>query len=289
MPASPAPSALACLLCAAVLSTSCVKREDYERVQAEKKAVQAQLDQKAQQLQLISTQYLAAQQSLAQLPELQARLKAALDQVAEKQKEIDDLNVRWEKFRQERRGAMLGREYPELRLDEGRVLRQVMITALQDDELSLRHSEGVMKVLLSKSNDELRWQACYDPSESGESKRKALIARAKLLEQRMEADAKNAAIQPHASTTTSKSVTEAKILRDVIRNQRKALNDAYQRIRKQNPDALRGADWNSAKPEESGLINVFAQRRIVIGIGELDSLAAVIKTNLRKLQDLDSR
>ena len=71
--------------------------------------------------------------------------------------------------------------------------------------------------------------------------------------------------------------------------QRQSLNAAYQRLSAQNPSALRGTDWNSARPEDSGLINVFAQRRAVLGLGELDSLAAAIKANLRKLHDLEPR
>lgn len=275
----------ACFIGLVFLSAGCVKREDYDRVLAEKKALQTQLDQRAEQLRLISTQYLAAQQTLGQIPELQARLKAAQEQVEQKQKEIDDVNARWDQFRQERRKAMLGREYPELRLDEGRVLKHVIITGIQDDELALRHDEGVMKVQLAKSNDELRWQSCYDPSESAESKRKAMLARTKLLEQRLAEDAKRGTAS--VKSTTSTKTKEVQLMRDVIRNQRKALNDAYFRLRKEHPDALRGADWNSARPEDSGLINVFAKRRAVIGINELDSLATAIKANLRKLSDLE--
>ena len=71
--------------------------------------------------------------------------------------------------------------------------------------------------------------------------------------------------------------------------QRQAMNAAYQRLNASNPSALRGTDWNSTRPEDSGLINVFAQRRAVLGLGELDSLAAAIKVNLRKLRDYEPR
>lgn len=82
---------------------------------------------------------------------------------------------------------------------------------------------------------------------------------------------------------------EAAAVRQSITVQRQSLNAAYQRLAAQNPAAMRGADWNSARPEDSGLINVFAQRRAVMGLGELDSLAAAIKANLRKLHDLETR
>jgi len=88
-------------------------------------------------------------------------------------------------------------------------------------------------------------------------------------------------------TTRNTSQEEAKALRKAIEAQRAALNQAYNRLAAKHQSALRGVHWNSARPEDSGLINVFAERRAVFGLGELDSLAASIKAGLRKLHDLE--
>jgi hypothetical protein len=66
------------------------------------------------------------------------------------------------------------------------------------------------------------------------------------------------------------------------------LNQAYNRLAAKNRLALCGTHWNSSRPEDSGLINVFAERRALLGFGELDSLATSIKAGLRKLHDLET-
>ncbi len=267
----------------AMLMCSCVKKEDYERVMKEKAELQAQLDQRQLQIIQLQEQLVATQLQLTQIVELQTRLKDALSRLEDRQKEIDDLKARWEKYKGERRQGMLGREFPELRLDDGRLLKKAKITALQGDELSFIHDSGFMKVLLSKSNDDLRWQACFDPTEAAASERAKMLAQARELDQRL-TEKQRADVPPRPSSTSRSQ--EARVLESVIRAQRQALNESYNRLRQQQPSALRGASWDSSRPEDSGLINVFAERRAIIGISQLDSLAVAIKANLRKLQDL---
>ena len=285
MPPGPTLWKAAGLALVAMLVCGCVKKEDYERVMKEKTELQAQLDQRQLQIIQLQEQLTATQLQLTQIVELQTRLKDALSRLEERQKEIDDLKARWEKYKGERRQGMIGREFPELRLDDGRLLKKAKITALQGDELSFIHDSGFMKVLLSKSNDDLRWQACFDPSEAAASERAKMLAQARALDQRLTEKQRADVPPPPARTSRSQ---EARVLESVIRAQRQALNEAYNRLRQQQPSALRGASWDSSRPEESGLINVFAERRAIIGISQLDSLAVAIKANLRKLQELRS-
>ena len=285
MPPGPKLWKAAGLALVAMLVCGCVKKEDYERVMKEKTELQAQLDQRQLQIIQLQEQLTATQLQLTQIVELQTRLKDALSRLEERQKEIDDLKARWEKYKGERRQGMIGREFPELRLDDGRLLKKAKITALQGDELSFIHDSGFMKVLLSKSNDDLRWQACFDPSEAAASERAKMLAQARALDQRLTEKQRADVPPPPARTSRSQ---EARVLESVIRAQRQALNEAYNRLRQQQPNALRGASWDSSRPEESGLINVFAERRAIIGISQLDSLAVAIKANLRKLQELRS-
>lgn len=282
MPPGPKLWKAAGLALVAMLVCGCVKKEDYERVMKEKTELQAQLDQRQLQIIQLQEQLTATQLQLTQIVELQTRLKDALSRLEDRQKEIDDLKARWEKYKGERRQGMIGREFPELRLDDGRLLKKAKITALQGDELSLMHESGLMKVLLSKSNDDLRWQACFDPTEAAASERAKMLAQARALDQRLTEKQRSGPSTPKTSTRAQ----EARLLESVIRAQRQALNEAYNRLRQQQPSALRGASWDSSRPEESGLINVFAERRAIIGISQLDSLAVAIKANLRKLHDL---
>jgi hypothetical protein len=287
MPTGPKLCKAAGLALIAILACGCVKKEDYERVMKEKAEVQAQLDQRQLQIRQLQEQLAATQIQLTQIVELQTRLKDALARLEERQKEIDELNARWEKYKEERRQGMIGREYPELRLDDGRLLKKVRLTAMQGSEVSFMHEGGVVKVLLSKSNDQLRWQACFDPTEAADSERAAMLAKARLLDQRLyEKNTSSSGPAISTSQSTSGKTEEIRVLESVIRAQRKALNDAHARLSQQQPAALRGAHWNSARPEDSGLLNVFAERRIVLGISQLDSMATAIKANLRRLQDL---
>jgi len=270
----------------AMLMCSCVKKEDYERVMKEKAELQAQLDQRQVQIRQLQEQLAATQLQLTQIVELQTRLKDALSRLEDRQKEIDDLNARWEKFKEERRQGMIGREYPEIRLDDGRLLKKAKITAMQGDELAIIHESGFMKVMLSKSNDQVRWQACFDPNEAAASERAKMLAQARLLDQRLSEKNTSSPATLTNKPGNSGREQEARLLESVIRAQRLELNNAHARLSKQQPGALRGAHWDSTRPEDSGLLNVFAERRAVLGISQLDIMASAIKANLRKLQDL---
>jgi hypothetical protein len=162
------------------------------------------------------------------------------------------------------------------------LLQKAQITAINGSELSIRHEAGFIKVAMSKSSDEIRWQACYDPAEEAADARRRLLAKAGMTTTKPEV-----AASMGGATSKDKRATVQE-LRAIIAQQRTALNNAHSALAARNPTALRGAHWNSAAPETSGLINVFSERRAILGLGELDSLATAIKNNLAKLRELES-
>lgn len=260
----------------------CVPRSDYEALQQENQELQKSVDSLNVQTRQLQAQLVQAVQQQAVVAELQQRLEEAKRQAAEKEEELRQLQERWEKFKGDRRKALVGKEFGEVAIGDGRVLKNAQITGIVDEQVSIRHENGLVKVPLAQGGEEIRWLACFDEQDAVESLRRARLSQARALGQQSGTARPAAAQMPNASA-------EAAAVRQTITAQRQALNAAHQRLIARNPSALRGADWNSARPEDSGLINVFAQRRAVLGLGELDSLAAAIKANLRKLHDLETR
>jgi hypothetical protein len=241
------------------------------------------------QLRQLQAQLLLARQQQAQTVELQGLLEQAKREVAEKEEEMRQLQERWEKFKGDKRKALVGRQFSEIALGDGRTLKKVEITGMVDEQLAIRHEGGFLKVPLAEAGEEIRWLACFDEQESAENLRLARLSKAKALGTQLEATRKlPPGLSSSSSGKISSSVEQAQALRRAIEAQRTALNQAFNRLKRKNPTALRTASWNSNRPEESGLINVFAERRAVIGLGELDSLAASIKAGLRKLHDLET-
>jgi predicted nucleic acid-binding Zn-ribbon protein len=264
----------------------CVPRSDYEALQKENQELQKSVDSLHVQTRQLQAQLIAAQQQQAMVVELQKRLEEAKQQTNAKEEEMRQLQERWEKFKGDRRKAMAGRQFGEVAIGDGRVLRNAQINALEDDMISIRHEAGIVKVPLAHGGDELRWLACFDDQDEADSLRRVRLSQAKALAGQL----KVSRTQAEDSTGRMPSSSEeAAMLRQTITTQRQSLNAAYQRLSSENASALRGVDWNSTRPEDSGLINVFAQRRALLGLGALDSLAAAIKANLRKLHDLETK
>ncbi|MFM7604965.1 MAG: hypothetical protein ACKO8Z_07165 [Prosthecobacter sp.] len=271
-----------CLLSCA----GCVPRSDYEALQKENQELQKSVDSLHVQTRQLQAQLIAAQQQQAVVVELQKRLEDKKKEVAEKEEEMRQLQERWEKFKGDRRKAMVGRQFGEVAIGDGRVLKNAQITGFADDMVSIRHEAGLVKVPIAHGGEELRWLACFDDQDEADSLRRVRLSQAKALAEQLKV------MRPQAVDSSGRmpsSSEEAAMLRQTITTQRQSLNAAYQRLSSENASALRGVDWNSTRPEESGLINVFAQRRALLGLGELDSLAAAIKANLRKLHDLETK
>lgn len=264
----------------------CVPRSDYEALQKENQELQKSVDSLQVQTRQLHAQLTQAQLQQAEVAELQKRLEDAKKEVADKEEEMRQMQERWEKFKGDRRKAMVGRQFGEVAIGDGRVLKNAQITGIADEQATIRHEDGLVKVPLAQAGEEIRWLACFDERDAAESLRRARLGQAKALGQQLNAS------RPASGDSTGRlpsSSQEAAALRQIITTQRQALNAAFQRLSAQNPAAMRGVDWNSSRPEDSGLINVFAQRRAILGLGELDSLAAAIKANLRKLHDLEPR
>lgn len=270
---------------------SCVPRSDYEALQLENQELQKSVDSLNLQTRQLQAQLaLGQQQQQAVVADLQRRLEEAKNETAQKEEELRLLQERWEKFKGDRRKAMVGKEFGEVAIGDGRVLKNAVVTGVVDEQVAIRHETGFVKVPLAQSGEEIRWLACFDEKDAADSLRRARLGQAKALEGKLSTSRSASNLLPGASTgRLPTSQEEAEAIRQTITTQRQALNAAFQRLVARNPSAMRGADWNSARPEDSGLINVFAQRRAVMGLGELDSLAAAIKVNLRKLHDLGPR
>mgnify|MGYP000856858433 CR=1 FL=1 len=268
---------------------SCVPRSDYEALQLENQELQKSVDSLNLQTRQLQAHLALAQQQQAVVADLQKRLEEAKRETADKEAELQQLQERWEKFKGDRRKAMVGKQFGEVAIGDGRVLKNAVITGVVDEQVAIRHETGFVKVPLAQGGEEIRWMACFDEKDAAESLRRARLNQAKSLDQQLAASRPGTGAASASTGRLPTSAAEAEAVRRTITMQRQSLNAAYQRLSAQNPSALRGTDWNSARPEDSGLINVFAQRRAVLGLGELDSLAAAIKANLRKLHDLEPR
>jgi predicted RNase H-like nuclease (RuvC/YqgF family) len=267
----------------------CVPRSDYEALQHENQELQKSVDSLNIQTRQLHAQLQVAQQQQAVVSDLQKRLEDAKRETAQKEEEMRQLQERWEKFKGDRRKAMVGKQFGEVAIGDGRTLKNAQITGIVDEQVTIRHETGIVKVALAQSGEELRWLACFDEQDAADSLRRIRLKQANALGQQLSAS-KPATPAVRASTgRLPTAAEEAEVLRRTINMQRQAMNAAYQRLSASNPSAMRGTDWNSTRPEDSGLINVFAQRRAVLGLGELDSLAAAIKANLRKLRDYEPR
>ncbi len=269
--------------------TGCVPTSDYEALQKENRELQKSLDTLHVQMRQLQAQLQLSQLQQAQALEIQKQLEQAKKELEARQEEMRQLQERFEKFKGERRKALVGRQFSEIALDDGRRLIHAEITSMIDGQLAIRHETGITKVTLAQGGEELRWLACFDDQEAADSARLERLNTAKRIEKQLQA----ARSQPEAAETATtgrirSSAEEAAALRRIIESQRLILNQSYQRLSAENPAALRGSNWNSTRPEDSGLINVFAERRAVLGLSELDNLASAIKANLRKLRDLET-
>ena len=272
-----------------VLSSCGVPKVDYEALQKENQELQKVIDKGNASFRQLQLQLQAAQQGLAAINQVERRVQDLEAQLAEKDEELRLLQETYDKFKKDRRDAMLGKDFPILRLDSGKTLQNAQITSFNDNMLAIRHETGFLKVALAESSEALRWQACYDPVEEAAAQRREMIANAKALSDKLDKDRlKRPTTKSSQKTPSSASNADvARQLRATITQQRAALNRAHSDLVSKNPSALRSAHWNSARPEESGLINVFSERRAIMGISELDSLASAIKYNLEKLRSVE--
>ncbi len=271
-------------LLAVVLLPCCVKQGDYEILQTENQQLQARIDQLNRELQQKQAELGATQRQLLQTHETQAELQKTRGLLIEAQAEIEALRTEFAKFRTQRRNAMIGKKYPVLNLANGKVLHEAQITTISADEISIRHDSGFLKVAMADTNEDLRWEACYDPQEAKDAARAKLLAEARALEINRGAPAPPAA--PVLSMANA-SLNAATVLRSQLTAQRKQLNDAYQALRSKNPAAFRGVEWSPSSPEASPLLNTLSGSRAVLGLSRLQEMRDAIIATLRRLRDVD--
>ncbi|MDZ4401464.1 hypothetical protein [Prosthecobacter sp.] len=285
LPASKAVATLLALMLVAILP-GCVKQSEYEALQQENQQLQKRLDQATEQARQAQAELSVQQIRVFQLMEVETKLQKTQEQLLQTQDELDAMKAEFEKFRTQRRSAMLGKKYPVLHLDNGKMLREAEITAIVGEELSIKHEDGFLKVALAATSDDLRWEACYDPREARMSARDQLLAEAR----RIEAGKLRGTTQSRMSATAPSSPTTSVVgtLRQQLVAQRRQLNTDYQALAAKNSSALQGAAvWDSARPEASPLLNSLSGSRAVLGISRLQSQRDAILMTLQQLRSLD--
>jgi hypothetical protein len=257
-----------------LLLVGCVKKSEYDALQIENQTLQTRVDQ---------TNHLLVQ-SQADLSALQVQMQQFLVVQAQLLKTQQDLKQSRDEFRTQRRSAMVGKKFPVLNLDDGKVLHQAEITAVSADEVAIRHADGILKVALAKTSPDLRWEACYDPLEATEKARENLLLKAREEAARLVREQAKPAPAPVAAVP-ARNVVE--VLRTQLASQRQILNADYQVLAAKNPSAMRGAQWNSSQPETSPFLTTITGSRAVLGISRLQSQRTAILATLQQLRELD--
>lgn len=275
---------VAAALAWALLPVACVKQSDYEALQKENQALQARIDQMSLQLQQSQADLVAAQTQVLQFQAsqtlTQTQFQTAKQQLEQSEAALSALKAEFDKFRTQRRNAMVGKKYPVLNLDDGKVLRDAQIASINGEEVSFRHDGGFMRVALANTTDDLRWEACYNLQDEQQAANERRMAEARQLERLKSVPQKNAGVAKPA-------VNAVTVLQQQLAAQRQQLNREFQALAAKNPGALSGPIWDSARPEASPLLNTVSGSRAVLGISRLQSLRDVILSTLQQLRDID--
>ncbi|OYW30647.1 MAG: hypothetical protein B7Z47_03400, partial [Chthoniobacter sp. 12-60-6] len=171
-----------------------------------------------------------------------------------------------------------------LTLNEGKVLRDAVITAISADEVAIRHADGFIKVALANTSDDLRWEACFDPLEARKMAMETMRRKAQEEQERL-------ALQRSIPTPTSGPFDSARMAAEALRrqlaSQRNAMNLEFRALAAKNTSLLKGNVWNHAQPEASPLLNSVSGSRAVLGLSRLQYGRDAILATLRDLRDLD--
>ncbi len=269
-----------------LLLGGCVKKSEYDALQIENQTLQTRVDETNHLLVQSQADLSTLQVQMQQFASVQAQLEKTQLELTQSQTEFKALKSQFDQFRTQRRSAMVGKKFPMLNLEDGKVLRDAEITAVSAEDLSIRHADGVVKVALAKTTPDLRWEACYDPLEALEKSRENLLVQAREMQARQAREQASPPQTPApAAAMPARNVVE--VLRTQLASQRQALNTEYQALASKNPAALRGGEWNSAQPEASPLLNTLSGSRAVLGISRLQSHRNSILATLQQLRELD--
>lgn len=269
-----------------LLLGGCVKKSEYDALQIENQTLQTRVDETNHLLVQSQADLSTLQVQMQQFASVQAQLEKTRLELTQSQTEFKALKSQFDQFRTQRRSAMVGKKFPMLNLEDGKVLRDAEITAVSAEDLSIRHADGVVKVALAKTTPDLRWEACYDPLEALEKSRENLLVQAREMQAR-QAREQNSPPQTPAPAAAMPARNVVEVLRTQLASQRQALNTEYQALASKNPAALRGVEWNSAQPEASPLLNTLSGSRAVLGISRLQSHRNSILATLQQLRELD--
>jgi len=269
-----------------LLLVGCVKKSEYDALQIENQTLQTRVDQTNHLLVQSQADLSALQVQMQQFLAVQAQLQKTQLELKQSQDEFKALKAEFDQFRTQRRTAMIGKKFPVLNLDDGKVLHQAEITAVSADEVAIRHADGILKVALAKTSPDLRWEACYDPLEATEKARENLLFKARESAARLAIEqAKPAPAPAPAPAVPSRNVVD--VLRSQLASQRQTLNADYQALAAKNPSAMRGVEWNSSQPETSPLLTTLSGSRAVLGISRLQFQRNAILATLQQLRELD--
>lgn len=270
------------------LLSSCVKQSDYDLVVKQNKELDDRVQAAQKQLMQEQAASKALQERMLGLIHIQSTLQKRDQELQETRSELEALKAEFERFRSQRRGAMIGKKYPYLSLDGGKMLNNAEVVAVDATQFSIRHDGGFMKVAIAESNEQLRWEACYDPQEAKRQERERFLADARLTSQRLEQGRLNPPKPVAIKTTFGPSQAEQET-RATIAAQRAQLNREYEVLRNKNPSAMKDSLWNADRPETSPMLTNFGNRPVVMGMSRLDALRDAINTNLVALQSLGVR
>lgn len=269
-----------------LLLGGCVKKTEYDALQIENQTLQTRVDETNHLLEQSQADLSALQAQMLQFTAVQTTLKKTQMELSQSQEELKALKAQFDRFRTQRRSAMVGRKFPVLNLDDGKVLREAEIMAVSAEDISLRHADGLIRVAFAKTTPDLRWEACYDPMEAAEKAREKMQLQARETELRLAREQASPSQTPSSEATTpARNVVD--ILRSQLAAQRQALNADYYALAAKNPGAMRGVVWNSSQPEASPLLNTLSGSRAVLGISRLQAQRDAILLTLQQLRQLD--
>lgn len=272
-----------------LLFASCIKQADYDLVVKQNQELESQVQAAKQQVEQEQATTKAAQARVLQLINIQSTLQKRDQELQDTRSELEALRAEFDKFRTDRRGAMIGKKYPHLSLDSGKLLTNAELVSVDSTQFSIRHDGGMIKLAIADSNAQLRWEACYDPEEAKRLERASFLADAERINAQLERDRRKPAAKPEIKQVrTGPSPAELE-LRATITAQRAQLNRELEALKFKNASAMKNVSWQSDKPEASSLFSSFGSRPIIMGMSRVDALRDSINSNLVALQSLGVR
>ncbi|MDB6003874.1 MAG: hypothetical protein JWR15_861, partial [Prosthecobacter sp.] len=113
-----------------LLLGGCVKKSEYDTLQIENQTLQTRVDETNHLLVQSQADLSALQVQMQQFVAVQAKLEKTQLELTQTQDELKSLKTQFDHFRTQRRSAMVGKKFPMLNLEDGKMLRDAEITAV---------------------------------------------------------------------------------------------------------------------------------------------------------------